>query len=46
MDVVEATDWIGTGMKVFDISEPSSLIAAIEAGTRTGYGYWAKSKAH
>ena len=36
MDVVAATDWMGTGTRAFDKSEPSSPMVAMEAGTRTG----------
>ena len=36
MDVAVATYWTGMGREVFDKSDPSSLMAAMEAGTRTG----------
>ena len=36
MDVVAATDWMGRGTRVLDMIDPSSLMAAMEAGTRTG----------
>ena len=35
-DVVLAADRTGTGRRVLDMSDPSSLMAAMEAGTRTG----------
>ena len=38
--VVAVVAWMGIGMTVFDLRAPSSLMAAIKAGTRTGSGNW------
>ena len=38
--VVAVVALMGIGMTVFDLRAPSSLMAAIKAGTRTGSGNW------
>ena len=37
---------IGIGMTVFDMREPASLMAAVNAGTRTGLGNWTMGRVH
>ena len=38
--VVAVVALMGIGITVFDLRAPSSLMAAIKAGTRTGSGNW------
>ena len=44
--VSAAGAWIGIGITVFDMREPASLMAAVNAGTRTGWGNWTMGRAH
>ena len=44
--VAVARAWMGMGTTVFDKRSPSSLMAAMKAGTRTGLGNWAIGGVH
>ena len=44
--MVAAGAWMGMGTTVFDKRAPSSLMAAMKAGTRTGLGNCAMGGVH
>ena len=46
LGVLAAGACIGIGITVFDMREPASLMAAVNAGTLTGLGNWTMDRAH